>query len=118
MYGHPDKLYKYFCESSDNDLQTIIYEYEMYKSCNPIVKGTLFKLVDYCRIDIEQISHATKAELIRRNLHNYSKCKSEIKSTLSECIDNLNKNLVNTNEEYIKGFKDALAFIKNWDDTE
>ena len=50
----------------------------------------------------------------------YSEFEGEIKPTLSECIDNLYKHIVNnnTNEEYRKGFMDALVFIKNWDDTE
>jgi len=49
----------------------------------------------------------------------YSEFEGEIKPTLSECIDNLNKNLSNKmNEEYRKGFRDTLKFIKNWDDTE
>ena len=50
----------------------------------------------------------------------YSEFEGKIKPTLRECIDNLNKNIVNnnTNEEYRKGFRDALVFIKNWDDTE
>jgi len=48
----------------------------------------------------------------------YSKFEGQIKPTLREYIDNLNKNLVNTNEEYVKGFRDAPVFIKNWNDTE
>jgi len=50
----------------------------------------------------------------------YSEFKGQIKPTLSEYIDNIYKHIFNnnTNEEYRKGFRDALAFIKNWDDTE
>jgi len=50
----------------------------------------------------------------------YSEFKGEIKPTLRECIDTLNKNIVNTDENYLykKGFRDAFKFIKNWDDAE
>jgi len=48
----------------------------------------------------------------------YVEFKGDIKSTLSEIINILNKNLNNTNDDYAKGFKDALSFIEVWNEDE
>lgn len=48
----------------------------------------------------------------------YQKFEGEIKPTLEECINNLRKNLKNTNNDYIQGFMDALKFIEAWNEDE
>lgn len=48
----------------------------------------------------------------------YRKFEDKIKPTLEECIENLKKNLSNTNKDYIQGFNDALKFIETWNEDE
>jgi len=48
----------------------------------------------------------------------YSEFRGEIKPTLEEFINTLNRNITNKSKEYMNGFRDSLRLIKNWDDNE